>query len=165
MLPLVPRIAIYLACVDRRFYLVVLPVDLQHQRTRRAVGILRTFSQGIWAVVVTGAICATNPSKAFDGTAKFATMSICARNAVIVEVLPAPCSNRASHDTSPHENYATINPPPSSDGSAALLNKKKTFVTLTESNKKLIGAIVEDICDPTCCGNEGVEHVVVQGWQ
>ena len=41
------------------------------------------------------------------------------------------------------------NPPPSSDGSAALLNKKKTFVTLTESNKKLIGAIVEDICDPT----------------
>ena len=41
------------------------------------------------------------------------------------------------------------NPPPSSDGGAALLNKKKTFVTLTESNKKLIGAIVEDICDPT----------------
>ena len=41
------------------------------------------------------------------------------------------------------------NPSPSNDVNAALLNKKKTFVALTESNKKLIGAIVEDICDPT----------------
>ena len=41
------------------------------------------------------------------------------------------------------------NPPTSNEGSRALLNQKKTFVAITESNKKLISAIVEDICDPT----------------
>ena len=120
------------------------------ENTPAGVGMLFELSRrGIWEVV-TGAICATNPSKAFDGTAEVCDdVDLCSECRDRGGITGALLEQGHTCDTSPRENYATAITPPSSDGSAALLNKKKTFVTLTESNKKLIGAIVEDICDPT----------------